>query len=100
MKSKGISILLACIFSISIFCSCGTSSSIYGNWVADEVHSQYPDQLIINEDGSGMVDGLLCNWSEKDDTITFVVGGYGSVSYTYTMDGSTLYLDEYTYTRQ
>lgn len=73
---------------------------MFGNWVCDEVHRGYPDQIIINKDGTGTGDGVSCSWSVKDDTVTFVLGIYGAYSYKYSVKGSTLYLDDYTYTKQ
>ncbi len=100
MKIKRVSVLLICICIVVALCSCKSSSKLCGNWVCDEVHSSYPDQMIMNEDGTGTMDGVSCSWSANDDTITFVAGIYGSYSYKYSIKGYTLYLDEYSYTKQ
>ncbi len=83
---------------VFMFCSCGTSSRFVGNWVCDEVHSGYPDQLTLNSDGTGTGDGFSCSWTAQDGTINFNLNGT-RYTYEYEFKGAKLYLDDYSYSK-
>lgn len=92
------SLIAVILCSISLGCGAG----IEGNWVCDEVHGGYPDQMSLNEDGTGTADGYSCNWYVADNQLTITVGSIfaGTLTYEYSVSGTELYLDEYRYTRQ
>ncbi len=110
MKRK-VSLLLA-VLLVAVFacgcaknqsesvCGCGesqpeNSSPFVGTWVCDTAPSDYPAQMVLREDGSGVVDGISFVWSVKEADSEFrIVGGFGgNYRYTYAFDGSnTLYL--------
>ena len=83
------------------FCGCGTSSKkLVGNWICEEVHNGYPDQMTLNADGTGIAEGYTCNWYCQDGILTISVGNMliGTKTYNYEVKGSVLYLDGYSYT--
>ncbi len=100
-KAKVIIVLILVVCMTVSICACGgAKSKVVGNWVCDEVHGDYPDQITLNRDGTGTGDGFSLNWSIQDDTITFNVGMIGTYTYYYEVYDSKLYLDGYGYTRQ
>lgn len=101
MKTKKkVVVLLVLICTIGAISSCSSSSKLAGNWVCEEQHSGYPEQMTLKKDGTGTVEGFSCNWTTKDGTLTLSVGILGSFSYKYKFSGSALYLDEYAYKKQ
>ena len=97
---KYIVLLFALIICFSL-CACDSSANeLEGNWVCQEVHSGYPDQMILNEDGTGTTDGISCTWYAKDGVITLTIAGLLTEDYTYEFRDSVLYLDGYGYDKQ
>ena len=92
---------LTLTMSIVLFlCACGSSTDkLVGNWICEEVYSGYPDQMTLNEDGTGTVDGYGCNWTAENGVLTIAVGNLliGTLEYSYEIDDSVLYLDGYGY---
>ena len=95
--NKLLAFLLAVIMVFSL-CACTSTSKLVGSWVCDEVHSGYPDQMVLNRDGTGVADGISCNWSTSGNrfVLSMLLGTY---DYTFYTRGSTLYLDDYAYTK-
>lgn len=80
-----------------LVCDCAksqpeNSSPFVGTWVCDDAPSNYPAQMVLREDGSGVVDGYSFVWSAKETDSEFrLVGGYeGDLRYTYAFDGSNI----------
>ncbi|MBQ6531279.1 MAG: hypothetical protein IJI39_10240, partial [Clostridia bacterium] len=92
--------LIAVMLTIMSLCSCGSSNSIVGNWVCQEVHDGYPDQMTLKDDGTGMVEGVSCSWNTNNDKLSIIAGSYGQFDYTYKIDGQILYLDSYAYDKK
>lgn len=102
MRTKSILFLAITLCVLLSLCSCGSSSELVGNWVCDEAHSGYPDQMTLNADGTGTVDGFSCSWTENDGELVLNVGSVliGVKTYDYSFSGSKLYLDGYSYTKK
>ena len=102
IKLRTALILLIVVCLLFSMCACGSSSRFVGNWICDEVHSGYPDQMTLNRDGTGMADGFTCSWNAKDGRLKFNVGSIlvGNIEYDYEFRGSRLYLDDYGYTKR
>ena len=98
MKKYAISLLII-IIAISL-CSCGMSSGIAGNWICQEVHNGYPDQMTLKNDGTGMVDGISCNWTTNHGELTITAGIFGTMTYEYKMQGNNLCLNKYLYDKK
>ena len=95
-----IPLILVLVICLSL-CACGSDENkLEGNWVCQEVHSGYPDQLILNADGTGTGDGFSLTWYVQDDVITMTIGVFLTKTYNYEFRGSVLYLDGYGYEKQ
>lgn len=97
---KKLYVLLIALTLCSFFISCGSGSKFVGNWICKEVHSGYPDQMILNNDGTGIVDGASCSWRNEDGKLILSVGILGSYDYDYEFRGSKLYLAGYEYAKK
>lgn len=95
---KALAIVLVLVMILSLG-ACGSSNKLEGNWICEESHSGYPDQMTLFEDGTGSVDGFDCNWTAADGIINFSLGLFGTKTYNYEISGSVLYLDGYAYTK-
>lgn len=96
---KLLSLALTIVVVLSL-CACGSpADKLTGNWVCEGSYKGYPDQMTLNEDGTGIVEGYSCNWTAEDGVLTLAVGNIliGTLSYEYEIDGSVLYLDGYAY---
>lgn len=81
--------------------SCSTEDVLKGTWIPDEkTNSHYPERyLSLNSDGSGSVDGYSCKWTIEDDILTLNVS-YKSYVYKVRVEGNSLMLDEFKYSKQ
>ena len=80
--------------------SCDKSQKIVGQWYAtSKVGSDYPEQFVLREDGTGTADGYTLNWHISDDVLYLSVYLFGSLEYEYYFDKNLLYLDDYEYAR-
>lgn len=102
MRVKKFFVLGAILCLLLLLYFCGSSSKFVGNWVCDEAHSGYPDQMTLKADGTCTADGFSCSWTENDGELILNVGSalIGTVRYDYKFRGSTLYLDDYSYTKK
>ena len=97
---RNIILISIIILLVCLLVACGSNSKLTGNWVCDEVHNGYPDQMIINSDGTSTIDGISSSWRVEGNQFIFVAGSYGSFTYEYEVSGKTLYLDDYSYHKQ
>lgn len=93
-------IVMMTILLISFFVACGNENKLEGTWDCEQVVTGYPDSLTLNEDGTGVGDGISLSWHTEGDTL-YVDGNYiDSYKYTYSVSGNILRLDGYQYNRQ
>lgn len=90
---------MAIIIVLSL-CACASSEDkLVGNWVCEESIRNYPDQMTLYEDGTGIADGRTCSWTAEDGVLKLLLG-FSSHSYDYEIQGSVLYLNEYAYNKK
>ncbi len=90
--------LAICMVIMITGCNLG-KGKLAGNWACRESVSDYPDQIMLDKDGTGVADGMTMNWSESNGVLmlTFALGSY---EYRYKVSGSVLYLDGYAYDKR
>ena len=91
-------VLLMCI-PICLSGCASERSKLSGRWVCQESMDDYPDEFLLNKDGTGMGDGMTFNWMAADGEIVFTFP-WRSVSYRYKLSRSTLYLDGFAYDKR
>lgn len=89
--------VFCCLFIFTLLCACSTNSNarIVGSWDAGgSTPSGFPDDMILREDGTGVVEGWIgTNWSVKDGKLTLTLGMTDAYYvYDYTCSGSSLTL--------
>lgn len=82
--------------------ACSAESKLEGTWIpTEEMPRDYPEEYItFGDDGTGSADGYTMNWYINEDIlyITVTAGVFTQdVNYVYSVSGSTLILDGYTY---
>ena len=96
---KNVCLIVVVILLCSAFLSaCGGKSALTGHWVADEITYGYPDDMVLRSDGTGSADGMSINWS-VDGHILRISMLFGSEEYSYSVSGSKLTLDGYSYSK-
>lgn len=87
-------IALACLL-VSLI-GCGSSKNkLVGSWVNTNDRT---DQVTFYKDGTGMADGISCNWNASNGQLT-LTAWFGSVTYDYSFRGSNLVIDGDVYKR-
>ena len=101
MKSamRVVLLLAVLVLALGMLSSCSKQNPLVGNWVCEKVRNGYPDQMTLNANGTGILDGVSVNWSVDGNTFSFT-WIFGSHSYDYRVNGTTLYLDDYKYTKK
>ena len=74
------------------FCACGPKSKLVGSWYCEDAWGDYPTQMTLRKDGTASVNGLSCNWSDRNGEL-ILTSVFGSDSFKYKFEGSKLYLD-------
>lgn len=93
-------IVIMTILLTFFFVACGSKSKLEGTWDCEQAVTGYPNSLTLNEDGTGVGDGISLSWHTEGDTL-YVDGNYiDSYKYTYSVSGNALTLDGYQYNRQ
>lgn len=100
-----IALVLALVLACTGLCSCN-EATIEGTWICKEVIDGYPDRMVLNEDGTGILDDtVVVTWdAESVGIIIFFTDLFGLTveldSYEYELKGSKLYLDGNEYTKE
>lgn len=98
LKKKKIYGLYFGIMIILLLCACGSQNGLVGHWVfegeAGEEGSHYVYDIIFHEDGTGSADGVAMNWSIDGEQLVLVLGIYGDYTYSYSLSGNELILDD------
>lgn len=92
-------VLIVIIAFLFLRNSFDVASRLEGKWICEEVHDDYPDQMIFQSEGIVIADGIPCTWSILDDELQITVGNLGSLTYKFKLGFFTLYLDEYKYNK-
>ncbi|MBR1635007.1 MAG: hypothetical protein IJ682_08120 [Lachnospiraceae bacterium] len=86
------------IMIILLLSACGSQNDLMGHWVFEgesgEEGSHYAYDIVFREDGTGSADGVSMNWSIDGEQLVLVLGIYGDYTYSYSLSGNELILDE------
>lgn len=95
---KRITAVLVLVITVLSFCSCGKASKLAGRWHCEtDINHGYPDQLVLNEDGTGSADGYGLNWYADDSILHLSISLIGTKEYYYSITSGVLHLDDYIY---
>ena len=98
LKKKIIYGLCFGIILVFLFSACGLQNGLTGHWVFEgesgEEGSGYPYDIVFREDGTGSADGASMNWSVDEGQLVMVLGIYGDYTYTYSLSGNELVLED------
>lgn len=91
---KILSVILVCVILLSVCACSGSENKFVGSWIVTENEgwNYFPDQLVLYKDHTGMMDGMECNWSVQNDSLTITTFFFGSLTYKYSFSGSKLSL--------
>lgn len=101
MKRTIVALLLLSMVVVSFFSACGKGGNeLVGHWVAASDHIQFPDEIILKKDGSGILirlvsyaDDISLTWYADGNILTIVTEEYGESTYSYKISGDKMWLD-------
>ena len=92
---KTISVLLCALMVFTLLSGCGGKANLAGEWTCvGDAPSDFPADMILNEDGSGSVESQLwAAWEVEGNTFKLQLGrGLVELEYTYKLSGNKLTL--------
>ena len=93
---KTLFVIVCIVLFCVIFSSCG--NSIAKEWICDEIHNGYPDEITIFDDGTGVADNANFTWKTENGKlyINFETK-YKDRTFELKTDNGKMYLDSYSY---
>lgn len=92
---KAISVLLCALMVFALLSGCGGKAGFAGEWVCEGgAPSDFPGEMVLNEDGSGSAEGWMwAAWEVEGNTFTLQLAhGLTEIEYTYKLSGNKLTL--------
>ena len=97
--------LTVILISCAILTSCSNTNQLVGRWIPDtKTNSYYPEHyLLLNESGSGEIDGYDCVWFAEGEKLT-IKARHSFMSktfeYRYKVSWDKLTLNDFTFTKE
>lgn len=99
MKKKiySIFIILIAISLLFSFSACSKKSPLVGRWFVEEGYApdRYPESMMLNEDGTGIVDGGISILWYDENGVFKISSEYFNFRYKYSFSGEMLYLTRF-----
>ncbi len=91
-------VILVAVTLCLLLSACSNNSKLTKEWICDEIHTGYPDEITIFEDGSGIADKAGFDWKTENGKLYLTFHSkYSAQTYDLSLENDKMYLDGYSY---